>query len=498
MLPWRTVPDVAAASEITRAVRNAAAAVTSYHAEFDIRERGWNDDIPERHFTAEIWFSAPEHLRMEVRDLTPYPGRGWPSNDATLIATPETWWLRETASCPPASLPGCAVPPQPEVRALRARQPFDGSTTLPTDLILPLETVADTEGLTIVGRERVNGRDAHHIVLPQWQAAPLLESLQVAGTWREFSPTARADLWLDADTWFPLRFVIDEGNASLTVSTTTFDQPRAFRGRLFHPPATATARDGGFRSAPPSDVLLPADRGDMSHYRSGETDQGHRLVSFVDGMTWLKVTTDTSAKPSLATLTSELVDLGEGRFAYYSPSGDALRRTVEIFGPGTRVRLESNLSRDRLLEVASSVPLDGRAFRHLRTKTGTITAIEEHELDRFPYARHPAYMPAGFRFSSAFVAHSAVDGTERTVAYFRRAQTAPVPGDIRITQSPEVDVLPPSSEDLRGVAIEPDLNGRWSATRSELEWIDGNTYRAVAVPAFQLSTAVAIARSMEP
>ncbi|MBW3594733.1 MAG: zf-HC2 domain-containing protein [Actinobacteria bacterium] len=496
LLPWRSEPDIAIASEITRAVQSAASEVGSYHAEFDIRERGWNDDIAERHFTAEIWFSAPERLRMEVRDLTPYPGPGWPSNDATLVATPDTWWLRETASCPAPALPGCAVPPEPEIRALRNRQPFDGSTALPTDLVLPLETLADTEGLSVVGRDVLRDRDAHHVVLQQWQAAPLLESLQVAGTWREFRPTARVDLWLDTQTWFPLKFVVRGRNAALTVTTTSFEQPTSLAAELFETPPAPDARDGGFRATESTNDLLPTELAGLSPYRSGRTRDGQTVDSFMDGMTWMKITTDDAKRPTLSTIASELVDLGRDRFAYYSPSSDSLRRTIEIFGDDERIRLESNLPRRDLLEVASSVPVDGKAFRQITTSTGSITAIDENALGRVSYALKPAYLPDGFRFSSAFVSRSAIDGSQQTVAYFRRDETAPVPGDIRITQAPDVDVLPPSSEDLRSVVVEPDVAGRWSPARSELEWLDGTDYRAVAVPAFDLDTALRIAKSM--
>ena len=494
MLPFRAgSEDVAVASEITRAVQRAATEITSYRATFDITEQGWNENVPQRRFTADIWFESPERFRMEVRDQTRYPGPGWPTNDATLIAGPDDWWLRETASCPAAALPGCGVSPKPEVRTLEHRQPFDGSTVLPTDLILPLETLAESEGLVVSGREIVGGRDAHHVVLQRWQAAPLIDSLQVAGTWHEFSPTARVDLWLDARTWFPLRFTVRGNGGKLTVETTTLQQPQTIPEETFDAPSSGIARDGGFEEgAEPGDVL-PAYLAGLMPYRSGETRDGQAVDSFVDGMTWLKVVSDRASAPTLATFTSELVRLDEDRFAYYSPSSDSLRRTVEILGRERRVRIESNLPRQELLEVAASVPVDGRSFETLKTAFGMITRVDPDEIANGGYAAEPAYLPDGFRLSSAFVSTSVVG--EQLDIYYRRREIGAAMGEIRVTQITDVEIMPPSSEDLVSIRFD-DIVARWSPLRSELEWLDEGTYRAVDVPGFDLDTAVRIARGM--
>lgn len=494
MLPFRSGRENAAvASEITRAVQGAAAEITSYHARFEITERGWNDAVPERRLVAEVWFEAPERMRMELRDLTTYPGSGWPTNDATLIAGPQRWWLSETASCPADALPGCDVAPEPEVRSLVNRQPFDGSSPLPTDLILPLETLAEANGLVVAGRELVAGKDAHHVVLQRWQAAPLIDSLQAAGTWREFSPTARVDLWLDSRTWFPLRFTVRERGGSLTVETTMLRQPSEIPDETFQAPSSPGARDGGFRDGDGASHLLPSDRAGLEAHRSGVTLDGQSIYTFVDGMRWMKVVTDDARGPTLATFTSELVSLGEGRFAYYSPSNDAPRRAIEILGPADRVRIESNLPREDLLAVARSVPLHGKSFDRLQIEGGAITRVDQSQIADLGYATEPAYLPPGFRFSSAFLKTSG--DTDQLETYYRRTESGAAMDDIRITQITGVEVLPPSSEDL--VAIRSgDLLARWSPLRSELEWLEGDTYRSVGVPGFDLDTAVRIARGM--
>lgn len=494
LVPWQErSPDVALASEITRAVQGAASEITSYHATFDVTERGWHDDIPERHLTAEIWFRAPEHLRFELRDHTSYPGPGWPTNHVTLMASPRRWVLEETASCPTAALPGCEISPEPETRALKNRQPFDGSTPLPTDLILPLETLSEESGLTVIGRTSVNGREAHQVALEYWQAAPLVRSLQVAGRWHKFPARARVDLWLDTETWFPLRFSVRSGGASLLVENTAFDATLVDES-TFELPGGIRASDGGFRSSE-ADGPLPGNIAGLDPYRMGVTRDGQRIATFSDGLTWLRVLSDDDTRPTLATFASELVELSEGDFGYVEPSTDPLRRTVEVIGNRRRVRIESNLPRGALLEVAASVPIAGRAFDRIETRDGTtIERVSAAALEELGYAVSPTYLPPGFEFSTAFVSRSHKDSQQLTV-YYRRPDSAAGSTDIRVVHAPGYSVLPPTSENLVSVKI-GGLRARWSPQRSELEWLDGSTYRAVSVPAFDLETAAVIARGL--
>ena len=492
--PWRNGTDgVAVASEITRAVRRAAGSIDSYRAQFRVTELGWHPDVPERRFDVDVLYEAPERLRMEVRDLTAYPRPGWPTNDATLIANASQWWLRETASCPAPALPGCSIAPRPEIRALDHRQPFDGSTTLPTDLILPLETLADSENLDVVGREVIDGRDAHHVRLDYWQAAPMIDSLQVAGTWRRFSPTAPVDLWVDARTWFPLRFSVEEEGGRLVVEAMSLEESPEFDVFPFAPPTSSTVRDGGFRRGGSESHPMPAEITGLTPYRSGVTRDGQTVDTFAKGMTWVKVLTDRARKPTLTTFTNEVVRLGDG-FGYFEASSDSLRRAVEVFGGNRRVRIESNLPRRDLVAIASSLPITGRAVDRLALEDGaTISRVAEADLRTLGYAAKPGYLPDGYRFSSGFVSESSRDG-EQLVSFYRPAQGAALLGAIKLTQQAGARILPPSSEDLLSVRL-GDTTARWSAERGELEWLDGTTYRAVAVPSFDLQTAVRIAQS---
>ena len=61
----------------------------------------------------------------------------------------------------------------------------------PTDLILPVASLADTNQLQVVGGGTVLGRDAIEVRLPFEQAEPLFPFLSLGGSWRPFFPKDR-------------------------------------------------------------------------------------------------------------------------------------------------------------------------------------------------------------------------------------------------------------------------------------------------------------------
>jgi hypothetical protein len=83
----------------------------------------------------------------------------------------------------------------------------------------------------------------------------------------------------------------------------------------------------------------------------------------------------------------------------------------------------------------------------------------------------------------------------KLLAYYRRALTEYEASTIRITHDASVSELPPSSEEFVNVSLNGTI-ARWSVERSELEWIDGRIYRAVAVPGWDIDTAIRIAESL--
>ena len=512
-LPWvRPTRDAAAASEIAHAVRARARSLRAYQASFRITERGWNRLVPVRHFSAEVSYEAPEDLRVSIRDETLYPGPyAWPQNNVDLIANAHRSWIRAPLSCPPAALPGCAAQTRTEVRTVVHREPFDGTTVLPTDIIVPLETLASSGGFRVLGEKRVLGRDAYHVVLPYREAAPLVTALEAGGSWRSYRPFDRVELWIDKRSWFPLRFEIRPGASGgsrplLAVTATSFSQPGHLNADMFRSPRGGVIRSSGFEPRPFARVAgpyTPSFVAHLSRYRAGVTRRRQPIVAYADGMTWLKEVVDKApAAPALYQAGAEEVALGRGRFGYYQPAtiGPAvtpLERRVDIYGRGVHVQLQSNLSRATLLRVARSVAVAGRRIRRV-THLGrgvTLRRLSPPEIANLSWAELPAYLPGGYRLTGASLSRLG-HKTATLTAYFRSAEADFDGFGVRVTESPSIRFVPPSAERLQAVSIDHTV-GRWSQERGELEWIDGGIYRAVAAPSFDLRTVVRIAASLK-
>ncbi|HWC15005.1 MAG TPA: zf-HC2 domain-containing protein [Actinomycetota bacterium] len=511
--------DVAAAGEISRLVRDAARSLEAYRARFSIVERGWHPEVPVRRMTARLDFAAPENLRLQLTDRTDYPDAEWPRNDVTLIAASDTWWIREPSSCPEAALPHCASPTTwagvVETRRVTNREPFDGASPLPTDIIVPLETLAAAEGFEVRERATVAGRAAYRLTLEYRQAVPLVGAIQQGGAWRELHPLDRVDLWIDTETWFPLRFrvvagdspdrdwwstrhgVDDEpGDVLLEVRARGFSEPDGFPPGTFRAPSSGITRDGGFRPAVVSGDLATLDPPGLQLYRSGTAADGSRLVAYASGMSYLKVVRSRGALSPEAAHTGEEISLGSRGVGYYLPATETAGRRLEIRTTRGVLQLHTNLSRATLIDVASQLHLRGRAAPVVVERAGGVstTRIDPAMAFEQRFAARPTYLPDGYSVVNATVSRAA-DGVTSVTAYLRRSEGEFDGAGIRLVQAAPVRFLPPSSEEFVEVAL-GHVRGRWSTERSELEWIDGRFYRAVAVPSADLYTAIRIARGL--
>ena len=489
-------PQVAGAAEISRRVLAAAQELQTYRATFTVTERGWHPAVNERRFRADVWYRAPENMRLRVRDRTAYPPGAWPRNDVDLIATPSTSWIREPYSCPPEALPGCAVGTGMEQMRLVNRQPFDGTSTAPGDIVVPLETLAAAETFTVEGTTTVAGRRAYRIRLSYLDAFPLIDSLQAGGSWAPVLPGDRIEVWVDRATWFPLGFEVTrlgEPAPVLEVTALDFTQPPGFDDGTFAAPRSGIVRDGGFRGTGTNRTPEPAFTGGLAPYRSGVLDRSTSITTYARGMTYLKVTARPAVAPDLSE-PGEVVALRPGSYGYYTPAGDGLPRRIDVYSEREHVRVETNLRRDQLLRVAASLPLKGHVEEMVRSGRSVITRLDEGEIDEVGFALLPARLPAGYHVASATLTRVAGDGDELSVIY-SGTQTTPEEARIRLFQSERVEALPPSSEDLVAVNVNG-RTGRWSVERGELEWIDGAIYRAIAAPAFDLDTVLALAEGL--
>jgi outer membrane lipoprotein-sorting protein len=500
-LPWGQGPrDVAAAAEITDGVRAAARSLEAYDARFEIRERGWHPLVSERRMQARVRFEAPERFRLDVVDLTDYPEGKWPANDARVVADGRRWWIEEATSCPTAALPDCSVVAT-ERRGIAGRQPFDGTTALPTDIVVPLETIASSGGFEVSRSQTVLGRDAHRIVLDYGRALPLVGAIQAGGTWRTFRVSDRVDLWLDAETSFPLRFTVTRrgGPPLLDVRATSFSSPARFPAGTFDARRAGLVKQGGWTERPFGSLparLTPGDTAGLAPYRAGTTADGKSIVSYARGMTWLKVTSGDAARADLGyLLTAEEIEIGGSRL-YYQPADETLKRRVDMFDAGTHLQIESNLSRDELLGVAASLDFEGAKLpRKVTTRDGSTVARVDTAtaLAAAPFAVEPSYVPRGYSPAATVLSRSA---RETSVSFFFRRPEAEYGGGIQVTQSSPSELLTPTSEAPVAVRV-GDARARWFAGRGVLEWIEGRVHVAVTVPFGDLETASAVAFGLQ-
>ncbi|HEV2757832.1 MAG TPA: zf-HC2 domain-containing protein [Actinomycetota bacterium] len=510
-LPWGQSPrDVAAAGEIASGVRAAARTLDTYVATFDIEEHGWHPDVMERRMTARVVFDAPERLRLEVTDQTDYPAGKWPSNDSLVVANGHRWWIREATSCPTAALPECSVVTV-ERRGIERRQPFDGTTSLPTDIVVPLETIASSARFEVTGRQTLLDRRAHHVVLDYRHAVPLVAAIQTGGSWRPFRADDRVDVWVDAETWFPLRFTVSRASGErvlLDVRATSFSTPDDVPGSEFDARRPGLLKPGGWRERPlaaaPRD-LVPSDTGGLAPHRAGTTADGKWIVSYARGMTWLKVSGGPARKSDLGYLLTAEEIHRDGSWLYYQPAGEALKRRVDLFAAGRHVQLESNLAREELLRVAASLEVDGAKLpRRVTTRDGAVVERIDAAaaLERASFARAATYVPDGY--SEATTLLSTSERETSVTFHFRSAEAEYGGAGIQVTQSSPVHLLTPTSEAPVAVRLRiaagsdgtREVRARWFAERGVLEWIDGRVHTAVSVPFGDLATASAVAAGL--
>jgi hypothetical protein len=310
--PWQRPGNGAAlaATEVTEGISAAAARLDAYQATFVIDERHLSSEVPERHLTMRVSFAAPERFRLDVVDHTDYPTAATPTN-LRLVVDGSTWYAAGPAPCPTATCP------QRE-SVVRNRLPFSTAAPSPTDLVLPISTLADADRLTVLGRGTMLGRPAVRVEVPFERAEPLFPFLSIGGDWRPFFPNDRVRIWLDERNWFPLRWDVypatgDERDAwalrfglpdepslrsvfSVRALHVSLDTPDAGE---FDIPATNSSQDQGARAVELGDVrratgfepVAPSTVGGLDRYRVvlPREDAGETLVAYADGLAFLNL-----------------------------------------------------------------------------------------------------------------------------------------------------------------------------------------------------------------
>ncbi|MDQ3877036.1 MAG: zf-HC2 domain-containing protein [Actinomycetota bacterium] len=509
--------STASASDIAQSVRAAARSLDGYAAKFTIVERDWHPLVPERTFHAAVYFDAPEDANVRVRDVTAYPSAQWPRNNVSVVQNDTDWTISQPLSCPAAALPHCLRQSGRQTQTIVGRQPFDGATALPNDIVVPLQTLASSYGVHVVGADTQMGRPSWELTVPFRQAAPLVQSFEQGGSWRSFYPLDTVRLWVEAHSWLPLRFQVvagaspdrqvwaqdngysdEPGEVLLDARATSLSEapPSATR---FDIEPRGLVRSGGFheRSFSRIDAITPGSTAGLLPYRAGITDEGQKVLTYTKGTTWLKVVEEPE-RPSFPfyASTATQVKVGDG-WGYYEPATDDSPRRLDIYGASIHIQVETNLPSSMLEEIGGSFDIAGGRLPHrLGKRSGSVvTRIAAADAyDRAAFARKPSFLPRGYSPSAALL--SRAPGGQRTLTvYYRRSETEFDGIGIRITQAEPVHLLPSSSEAFVGVRVGSHA-GRWSAESGQLEWIDDGVYRSITLPSFDLGTALQIATGL--
>jgi hypothetical protein len=528
LLPRRTPPAVAA--DIPREIAAAAPGVTAYSAAFRIVERNWRPEVPEREFEAAVEFRGPEVFRVDVTDRTRYPAGLAAANDLSLRVQGDRWSLRGPQGCTAQAAPTCAPAP-PVERSATGRPPFDADTPMPTDVVLPVLSLAGSDAVPVTGGGAILGRTAVRVEVSAEHAAPLFASFQVAGSWRPLYPADPVQLWLDREAWIPLRFEVRSAGGpdrdAWAAANGILPEPAGspvLSGEVirlslgepdvparFFPGPDPRAVDRGFVDLEPPALaaqlgyapLAPADTAGLAAYRSGRfSDRPEAVLSYARGLSWLRITETRSHRAPApfggVSILAERVEVPVGGVALYEPAGPNAGRRLSIHAAGWDAVLESNLPRAELLRVAGSLPVRGleppRAWlvRDL-PGGGRVERVglgEAVERAGFPVLV-PRRLPPGTRFAAAELLTGAVS------FYYRRAGIESEGFALRVHQAAGVPLPPASGTDQVSVRVRA-VTGRWSPVRHELEWIEAGAYRSLRAPWLDLADVLVIAASMEP
>jgi hypothetical protein len=500
-------PAQVALADLPARVVAAQRTLTSLAAEVSLVERNWHPDVPERVLAGRLRYRAPESLALQLTDRTAYPSAAWARNDVTLVVTGDRWWTRGPRGCPAEAQPAC-TPRAPQVRLVERREPFADATPVPLDLVTPVRSFTPAAAPVPLGAGRVGGRAAVGVATTAAQVAPLLAGLAPAGNLRAFHPGDPVELWLDEAALVPLalRVTVAAGGErqrwaaahgypdrpgqvvlELTLRGVRLNGPLE-AGAFPPPPPGVSAEGAGFRERPPLDppdpAWLPAGfRPHRSGVVGGAGGPPVTVRTWTDGRAWLKVRA-TRDWPGgrlfgdLGPLVRPLA-LGAG-VAYASEDGGR----VAVHGDAVDLVVGGSLAPADLARVAASLPVTGRPVPAGWAEAATATLPRARAAS--PGLLRPRD-PAGFAPPAV-----RVDGEVVTLAY-----AGPGSRGFLLVQAPGARLTPPLDADARGVRVRGS-DGRWSAERGQLEWVEAGRTFDLRSATLSLEELLAIAASLEP
>ena len=531
--PWQLGANrPIAAATVVRSVRNAAPALDAFRGTYTIHEFGLSPEVPERLLQMDVAFLSPQRFRLAVDDQTHYPSSSWTPTDLLFIEDVTTTFTSGPSGCP-GDLPAGVCP---RTRATTARlAEYSAAAPVPADLVLPVATFGSPRGFQVLDRERFDGRDAVLLRLSFERAAPMFPFLRIGGTWRPFFDRDRVLLWLDAGSWLPLRMTVypsrseerrgwelrygravespDAPILDVRMDSSTQAAPDVSLFRIPGAPAPVPHRLDELPARIGYAPATPAEAGDLELVSivlptASAPVTPSSLLVYAKGLDYLKVAERRDWKgPGPFGPVDEVaqqIRLEAGGVAYYEPAGEGYGRRLAIHTQTADLFLETNLPRERLLEIAASLPVRGEAlpssWRRLGSPGVKVQRIGVDEA--LATADLPASLaerlPDGYVVASAELSKvgTAVEG----VTLYLRQPDMDAAGE-PLTLHIERDTgLPPPSSSAQSRIRFAGVEGRWTPNRSQLEWIDRGTYHSLqgelGLPALlEIASAVARVRS---
>ena len=512
--PWQGPANrPIAAATVVRSIRSVAPTLVAFHGTYTIHEFGLSSDVPERFLEMDVAFRSPQRFRLDVEDRTVYPSPSWTPTDLRYIQN-----VTATYTSGPSGCPGdLHVDVCPQTRAtVTHRSEFFAAAPLPADLVVPVATFGSSTGFQVLGEERLGGRDAIHVRLSFDRAAPMFPFLRIGGTWRPFFDRDRVQLWLDADSYLPLRMLVHPSPSQERRDwELRYGLPEEAPGepildvRLVsladEPPDPSMFRIPGTPAQTPAPPHLqdlpdridyvpatPLDAGDLDLVsivlpRSSAPVTPSSLLVYADGLDYLKVgeRRDWSGPGPFGPVDvgAQQVVLAGGGVAFYEPAGEGYGRRVAIHTATADLFLETNLPRQRLLEIASSLPVFGKRLPAAWGDRGSagvdverVGVAEALAAAGLP-ASLPHRLPGGYVVASAELSTvgSALDGVTLSL---RQPDTDAAGEPLALHVERGAGLPPPSSSVQEPIAF-AGVEGRWTPSRAELEWIDGDGYHSL-------------------
>lgn len=486
------------ATVLSQRVLAAQRVVTELAAEVTIEEHGWDLAVPLRRYEGRLDYRAPEGLVIELEDRTTYPSGDWTPNDVVRVVTPDAEWTRAVPSCPAPLRPGC-LPDDARVSGWTDRTPFSTPGATALDVVVPVASFRLGGGGDL-GIRTVDGEEQLGAAVTVGQLAPLLGALLEAGTWRALHPADPVDLWVDAESLTPRELVVRAGDGAdrerWAVERGLTDAPGAvlFRvvlaptdpaGAMTIPAPPTGLRPQGFVDGP-VDLPTPTLPDGMAAYRSGTirtSEYDIEVATWSDGRAWLRLrgVSEWQSERLFGGL-GALVrreTLPDGRVVYVAGSGTA----VAVHTDDGEFVVDGSVTSQELLDVAASLPVDGRLIP--RTWAEVADATVEEAVAVLPGLLVPADL-AGF-------GPPAIQVRDTRVAIGLAGSGG---RELLLTQHAGDRLAPPITAEVVEVVVRG-RPGRYLAESSELEWVEDGVIVSLRGDELGRAELLAIAASLQ-